>query len=279
MYFAPISATADALKTAPTKTVKRLRLYVGKKAISATVQIPEKVTHGLAPLLALHGISRKAETIFGAFGPACDRAGRILIVPRFSRKDWPHFQTIGRHRPDQALLALMDHLHQTGVISAGRVSLFGYSGGAQLAHRFAMLYPQRIASLHVAAAGWYCVPDHKLTFPMGLAQPNTQPDKTGGFNAASLSTLQLRAFLKLPIYVYVGREDVMRDDTLRKHPTLEAHQGRTRLARARSYIASLRCAAEARCISPDMDFTELPGCAHDFSTCAKAGMTRLVCTR
>lgn len=271
MYLAPISPTADER----TATVNRFCLCVGKKAVSASVQIPRRVTSGLAPLIALHGISRKSDDILRAFGPECDRAGRILIAPRFSRKDWPHFQTIGRQRPDQALLALIDHLYQTGVIPTRRVSLFGYSGGAQLAHRFAMLYPQRIASLHVAAAGWYCAPDHEQTFPMGLGQP----EKTAGLDAASLSTLQLRAFLRLPIHVYVGADDITRDDALRQHHALETHQGRTRLARARSYIAGLRRAAEACSVSPNMDFTELPGCAHDFSTCAKAEMTRLVCTR
>ncbi len=271
MYLAPIPPKVKA----PTTTLKDLHLYSDKKVISARVQIPARINPGLAPLIALHGISRDASGILRAFGPACDRAGRVLIVPRFGRKHWSHFQTIGRHRPDQALLALMDHLQQAGVISTARVSLFGYSGGAQLAHRFAMLYPQRIASLHVAAAGWYCAPDDKQAFPMGLGQPGTAI----GLDTASVAVRQLRPFLKLPIHVYVGGADTTRDNALRKDPLLDTHQGRTRLARARTYIASLRRAAEARSISPDMDFTELLGCAHDFSTCAKAGMTRLVCTR
>ena len=110
---------------------------------------------------------------------------------------------------------------------------------------------------------------------MGLGQP-AEPE---GLNAASLAKRQLRNFLTLPIHVYVGREDVERDDALRKDPSIETHQGRSRLARARSYAESLRRAARARSIPAQVEFTELPGCAHDFSICAKAGMTRLVCTR
>ncbi|MEO0748840.1 MAG: alpha/beta hydrolase [Pseudomonadota bacterium] len=271
MYLAPIPTQDDA----PTATLQHLNLNAGKKVISARVQIPARINLDLAPLIALHGISRSASEIYRAFGPECDRAGRVLIIPRFGRKHWSHFQTIGRHRPDQALLALMDHLRQTGVISTPRVSLFGYSGGAQLSHRFAMLYPQLISSLHVAASGWYCAPDYTQAFPMGVGQPSAAT----GLNAASIAARQLRLFLKLPIHIYVGSEDIQRDDNLRKDPVLDALQGRNRLARARSYIASLRRAAEARSILPDMDFTEVPGCAHDFSTCAQGGMARLVCTR
>ncbi|MEM1075926.1 MAG: alpha/beta hydrolase [Pseudomonadota bacterium] len=270
MYLSTIVPSVET----PTPTLKNLRVYAGTKVLSARVQIPARLNPDLAPLVALHGISRSASSILRAFGPACDRAGHVLIIPRFGRAHWSHFQTIGRHRPDRALLALMDHLRQTGIISAGRVSFFGYSGGAQLAHRFAMLYPQRIASLHVAAAGWYCAPDHKQVFPMGLGRS----DATKGSNTASIAIRQLRPFLKLTIHIYVGGQDIERDNALRKHPELDTHQGRNRLARARSYIGTLRRAAEARGISPNMDFTELPGCAHDFSTCAQAGMTRLVCT-
>ncbi|MEO0751693.1 MAG: hypothetical protein AAFY25_07810 [Pseudomonadota bacterium] len=269
MYFLPIVPSVD------TPTLMNLRVYAGTQILSVRVQIPSRLNPDLAPLVALHGISRDASGILHEFGPACDSAGRVLIVPRFGRAHWSHFQTIGRHRPDRALLALMDHLRQTGIISTARVSLFGYSGGAQLSHRFAMLYPQRIASLHVAAAGWYCAPDHKQVFPMGLGRPDTAM----GHNIASFAIRQLRPFLKLPIHVYVGGQDIKRDDALRKGPVLDTIQGRNRLARARSYIAALCGAAEARSISPNMDFTELPGCAHEFSTCAQAGMTELVCTR
>ncbi|MEM6376179.1 MAG: hypothetical protein AAF686_08045 [Pseudomonadota bacterium] len=271
MYLAPMQ-----LKTStPTTRLENLWLHVGSKVLSARVQVPAQLNPELAPLLALHGISRRSSKILAEFGPECERQGRILIVPRFGRKHWSHFQTIDRHRPDIALLTLIAHLEQAGVISTPRISLFGFSGGAQLAHRFAMLYPHRIASLHVAAAGWYCAPDKDQSFPRGLGQP-AHPT---GFNPASLAVLQLPAFLQLPIHVYVGCADTEKEAALRQGLALETHQGATRLARARSYIGSLQQAAEARGIAPDLNYAELPGCGHDFSACAQAGMTPLVCSR
>lgn len=34
---------------------------------------------------------------------------------------------------------------------------------------FAMLYPQMVVRLNVAAAGWYCMPDARAIHPYGLA--------------------------------------------------------------------------------------------------------------
>lgn len=253
-----------------------LRVHVGKRRLSARVQIPSRsMPHSMPPLLALHGISRDTDAIMQNFGRPCARSGRVLIVPSFSEADWRHFQTIGSNRPDRALLALLDQVQALGLAQTDRVALFGYSGGAQLAHRFAMIYPQRVAALHVASAGWYCMPDHGLPFPMGLGQAETKQK----FDAAALARGQLPVFLRLPIHVYVGSDDTDRDQALRKHPLIETAQGTHRLARGRRYAAALQEAAQARSLTSRTTFTELPDCAHSFSTCAQAGLAELVCTQ
>ncbi len=274
MHVTPITAAAKAGE-AMTLT---LSARVGRRRVAASVQLPAACAaegRTLPPLVALHGISRDAAGIAEAFGPICARAGRVLIVPHFSERDWPRFQRIGRVRPDLALLSLITELRALGLVEAGRVALFGYSGGAQLAHRFAMLYPQRIAALHLAAAGWYCMPDETLPFPVGLKSAG----KPGGFDAASLALGQLPAFLSLPVRIYVGDRDTARDQALRSDPRIDASQGLDRVSRARRYAAALRDAAAAKGIAPDIGLTELEGCAHSFSECAQAGLTRLVCAR
>ncbi|MEL7257496.1 MAG: hypothetical protein AAFN80_06570, partial [Pseudomonadota bacterium] len=67
-----------------------------------------------------------------------------------------------------------------------------------------------------------------------------KPGAAKGLDTASIAIRQLRTFLKLPIHIYVGGADTTRDDSLRKDPVLDTDQGRTRLARARNYSASLR---------------------------------------
>ena len=51
----------------------------------------------------------------------------------------------------------------------GRVDLVGFSGGAQFAHRFAMLYPGCVRRVVVAAAGWYTYIDPSRPFPLAAA--------------------------------------------------------------------------------------------------------------
>lgn len=252
----------------------RLTVKIGKRPLTADVTLPGPDRLSTQPpLLALHGISRNAGALRRVFAPLCAAQGRVLITPRFSNADWRHFQTIGRHRADRALLALLDQVHLLGLADVSRVSIFGYSGGAQLAHRFAMLYPNRVAALHVAAAGWYCLPNSSLPFPMGLGAG----DGCTPLDVTLLAQSQLPAFLKLPLRVYVGAEDIERDPALRKHPTIDAVQGLHRRSRALRYAKAFRDAGQARSISPDVTFTQLPGCAHSFAACVRAGLAALVC--
>jgi pimeloyl-ACP methyl ester carboxylesterase len=262
-----------------------LSLRLKNKALTASIHVPANIDHSCPPLLALHGISRNAAAISASFAPTCLVRGQVLIVPRFSRKHWPHYQQIGRVRADKAVLELMSTVQSLGFVKTGTFDLFGYSGGAQLAHRFAMLYPNRINTLHVAAAGWYCVPNTTQIFPMGLGLPTSKrPGSVGSTRKtarlqqiASLARVQLDTFLKLRFRIYVGDEDETRDPALRQCEHLDLFQGKTRRERARNYAESLTRAAHDAGITPDVVLSELPGCVHSFSQCAAAGMTQLVC--
>lgn len=237
-----------------------LRAQAGKRPLRARY-LPGEGT----PLVALHGISRGADAIWRAFQPHSKHQGRALLVPSFDAKAWPHFQRIDTVRPD---LPLLDLLREAGL--AGRkIDLFGYSGGAQLAHRFAMLYPHRVARLHIAAPGWFCLPDTRALWPEGLAKPGLP--RLRKFDPAALSRLQLPAYLALPVRIWVGAEDGQRDAALRQSPDLDRLQGMTRIDRAHAYAEAFIRAARTHGITPDIDVTLLPGCGHDFTQCAKLG--------
>ena len=212
------------------------------------------------PVVILHGISRNAGDLARLFSPEAERTGRTLVVPYFSEDAWPTFQRPCKAaRPDQALLALLDAVAATLPGRAGPVDLFGHSGGAQLAHRFAMLYPHRVTALHLVAAGWYCLPDETMPYPYGLA-PGTD---RAGVTWARRHTDGLREFLRLPVSVYVGSRDVARDPALRTTSALDAGQGRNRHARARAYVAALTAAADRIALPARARFVELPECDHD----------------
>lgn len=218
--------------------------------------------------MVLHGISRDAEGILEAFRASPHRAGRVLIAPIFTEPEWPVFQRITeRIRPDLALLGVMSALRKRGILTASRIDMFGFSGGAQLAHRFAMLYPHHIGALHVSSAGWYSLPDADVLYPYGLS---------GVAGAAGKWARRMRgglhALLSAPIMVYVGAlDDDERDASLRRNERLDASQGVTRCARAAAYARAMRAAAIARAIEPKVEFVELPGCGHSFADCARIG--------
>lgn len=243
-----------------------------RRQLRAAVIVPTNLS-GRRPLLVLHGISRDSQALLRHFGPQAQRTGRIIVAPRFSRKHWPVFQRPTRkNRPDSALLALLDALSQHHTGFDRPLDIFGYSGGAQLAHRAAMLYPQRFAHLHLGAAGWYCLPSNSQPYPYGLGGAAAEPA-----NLVACKRAMLPAFLDRPITVYAGACDTQRDDALRQNPTLDATQGATRLARAKTYVATLRAAAKAHNITPQVRFVELPGCGHSFDECAaRAGLARMV---
>lgn len=249
---------------------EKLRLTTSDGKFTARVFIPNFVDRSLPPVIALHGISRNADAIYTAFAASAIDSGRILIVPRFSRKHWPVFQRPGNVRPDQAILALIEMLRNSGTIQTESFELFGFSGGAQLAHRFAMLYPYLVSRLHLASAGWYCLPDVSLSYPAGLCQP-IRPLRENENNLLEKMRAQLADYLRLPLRVYVGTADTSQDTALRSKPRLDAVQGPHRLARARSYVAHFSKAAKMHGITPDVRLFSLDNCGHDFSQCAVSG--------
>ena len=249
---------------------------------SAAGVLPAKIIRpsdqsGLPPLVVLHGISRNADELVDLFRAEAERSGRIVVIPHFSEKRWPIFQRPSRAaRPDLALLALLTHVAAVESALSGSFDLFGHSGGAQLAHRFAMLYPHKVGRVHLVAAGWYCLPDAGMPYPYGLGANETP----GSQRWVRRHEQALAAYLRLKVQVFVGTNDIGRDESLRKNHALDLLQGRTRLARAETYVQRFTDAAHARAIRPDITLIHLPGVAHDVAEAIrKTGLARLVADR
>lgn len=254
-------------------TVSAHRIASASGTLSAQFIRPA-VPSGLPPLVVLHGISRNAEALVDMFRPASQDTGRSILVPHFGARDWPNFQRpSSSSRPDQALLALLALMGAIDAGFSGRVDLFGHSGGAQLAHRFAMLFPHRVGRLNLAAAGWYCLPDTSMAYPYGIGADATPDTLTW----ARRHQGAMPEYLRLGVRVFIGTNDTLRDASLRQTPDLDRLQGLTRLARAETYVARFRAAAQAHGIVPDITLTHLPGVTHDVAQAiAEAGLARLV---
>lgn len=255
----------------PAQTVE-FRPAAEAGALASWLAIPENVAHGQPPLVAVHGIRRNARQQAELFAQRASALGRPVIAPVFDRQQWPRYQqAVRRGRADLALIALMEGLAREGVWRASQFELFGFSGGAQFAHRFAMMHPQMVTRLTVASAGWYTFPD-AAPFPYGLAARRDRIDPWSAVDEDRIAD-----FLAIPTQVCVGADDNLRDRNLRAGERIDAQQGENRLVRGIRWAKALRQAAEARGMSSRASFIALSACGHDFRQCVlRGGLDRIV---
>ncbi|MEM8589255.1 MAG: alpha/beta hydrolase [Pseudomonadota bacterium] len=228
------------------------------------LHVPRRIDPTARPLIAVHGISRRAGAHLEAFAPWAERTGRILIAPLFAEKQCRRYQRmlVDRRRADHALFAVLKDVEATTGRTIDRFDFFGFSGGAQFGHRLALMYPDHIGRLALASAGWYTFPDQAVAFPYGLSPGEGW---AGAFRA------RLPDCLSIPILVLVGERDVLRDSALRKRTWVDERQGRTRVERAARWTMAMRDAARWRGIEPTIDFQTLPRSGHSFEACVDDG--------
>ncbi len=232
--------------------------------------LPTRVGPHTPLWVSVHGVTRQPLSHAQAFYRPAQAAGAALLVPFFSAERHRRYQRLAHpvsgRRSDLALLKTVRHVRRLCGLSASPFHLFGYSAGAQFAHRFAMAHPHQVAALALGAAGWYTWPDHTQPYPMGWA---------GMAQALQLPALDHNAFLSLPQAVWVGEHDDRPDHAMRSSPALDAWQGRDRLERARRWALAVD-SARSLALPPGRAPAPVPmhtvrRAGHDFSACARRG--------
>lgn len=230
------------------------------------IAMPETLDPALPPLFAIHGILRDARGMLDEISTRIAEASRIIVAPVFDEANWRGYQRlVGRRRADLALLSLVKSIKLSGLANIRSFDLLGYSGGAQFAHRFALLYPHLINRLALCSAGWYTFPDN-APYPYGLSVPKT---KVSGFTTHTRKNLA--RFLRLPIDVYVGERDTEIDANTRTGAAIDRQQGRNRVERAANWVDALGRVAAAHGLQAKAKLTVLKGCGHDFRQCVRQG--------
>ncbi len=229
---------------------------------------PPRTGAGARVLVVVHGISRNAEEHAHRFKRLAKQYGIVLIAPLFPKATFPDYQRLGRSgkggRPDRLLRAILDEVNDLTGADVSRVYLFGYSGGGQFVHRYAMAYADQVAAVAVGAAGWYTFPDLAARFPRGLKTRSKWLK----------SHLKPEAFLKVPMAAFVGERDVRRGSErpeLKQSVKVDAQQGLTRLERGRHWIEAMRAAAAAHGLTTAYQYEVLPHASHSFKASMKHG--------
>lgn len=227
------------------------------------VHIPSGPPEKLEVIVSVHGISRNYEEHVELIKDKCS-SNFAIVAPYFDETRYGHYQKLGvgyrEARADLSLDAALDALRKATGLETRKFHLLGFSGGAQFAHRYTLANPNRIRSLHLAAAGYYTFLNDSVAWPRGLRNCPLQRIVNANRNF----------FLRLPIDVYVGERDDVRDTTLRQGPRIDPQQGENRLERAVRWTKHVR-ELQRRSHLSFAELTILPQVGHDFRQACTTG--------
>lgn len=225
--------------------------------------VPKRGGRHAPILVTVHGISRNARAHARQFSALADKYNAVIVAPKFNKERYPTYQRLGLsgERADLALQRIVAEVSALTGANLQQLYLFGYSGGGQFVHRYAMAYPHQVTAIAIGAAGWYTLPDANRRYPYGIAPNEKLPDLH--FDASQ--------FLRIPACVLVGDEDVERDPALRVSAKLDAQQGISRLERGQRWIEAMREAADRHGLDTPYQFITLPNAGHSFSRSVRHG--------
>jgi pimeloyl-ACP methyl ester carboxylesterase len=250
---------------APERGEVLLRTLPGEPPLDYYSYLPESAGPRAPLLVLVHGISEVPRQLVERFSHLAERHGAVLAAPHFARPAFRDYQRLGRvgrgARADDALDRLLDDTARRGCARTGRVYLFGYSGGGQFVHRYAMAHPTRVAAAVVCSAGWYTFPDPRRRYPFGTRSCDDLP----GVH------LESDAYLRVPFLVTVGARDVERDASLRQTPGVDRRQGRHRVERAERWVEAMARAARKRGLPAPARLEVLAGVGHSLAENADRG--------
>jgi pimeloyl-ACP methyl ester carboxylesterase len=189
----------------------------------------------------------------------------VLVAPLFDEQRFPDYQRLGRvergGRADRMLERIVAEVGRSTPADPRKLYLFGFSGGGQFVHRFAMAYPERVASYVVGAAGWYTFPDETVPFPRGTRVRSCLDDVC----------FEPERYLKVPALVLVGERDVHEGTAMRQTAKVNEQQGDSRLERGEHWVSAMEEAAREHGYDTRFAFATLARSGHSFTRAARRG--------
>ncbi len=200
-----------------------------------------------ALLFVFHGVGRNALTYRNSARELADQRCMIVFAPLFDKERFPTWRyQRGGIVQDKSLLPrerwtvsivsdLIAWARQEERRPTAPYYLFGHSAGAQFLSRVAAFHPPSNASrIVIANPSTYVLPSTNEPAPYGL----------GGVYDQAEAERQLRAYLQLPITIYLGKDDTD-DENLSKTPSA-MQQGANRLERGQFTFDLAKSIAKAK---------------------------------
>jgi pimeloyl-ACP methyl ester carboxylesterase len=216
-------------------------------------------------VIVQHGASRNGAEYCGAWIPAAEQHGLLIVAITFSKEAWPDavtynnghvFDENASPRPrecwSQAIPGrVFALLREAAITRRDKMHLWGHSAGGQFVHRLLATQPHGIFdAVGAANPGWYTLPTLDLHYPDGL----------GGIG---LTRDDVVRFLGYPLVIFSGDRD--NDGTTENFPRHESAmaQGPNRFARAQFYIERGHAEAAKLGVPCRWSRVVVPGVAHE----------------
>ncbi|SEQ10612.1 hypothetical protein SAMN05428969_1996 [Devosia sp. YR412] len=206
---------------------------------SFTLYVPPELHADTPILVAIHGNMRNLIATRDAFADLARWKNVVVVAPLFphgvlgdDNKDGFKFIKEGSIRYDDLLLEIVEQAKQHCGLRARKFALFGFAGGGQFAHRFALLHPHRLWAASIAAPGSVTLLDDSKKWWVGIKDVN----EVLGME------IDREALARLPIHLVVGDADVDPGTNDQSHVWMPGGRdaGETAMERLRSLEASLR---------------------------------------
>src|SRR5436190_1144685 len=168
---APTVSGVNVSTVAPVLAPSRVHPGTSLQVDDFYIHIPAGAVEPLTPILVLHGMGDVGQDFSELVRPRCDSEHWMIIAPTFKYGDWRDPTVLTResaaHFP--RINDLLDRLPDiAGMSVRPQAFVWGFSRGAQAAHRYAMAYPERVAGVAMMSAGTYTLPTTSFVSPDGL---------------------------------------------------------------------------------------------------------------
>ncbi len=197
------------------------------------VHLPPDATfkQPLRVLVVLHGMGARGDAFAQRLIADSDRNGWLLIAPTFAYRDYMDTKSLMEDdlRFSQTLNATLAALpRRLGIKLRQHALLYGFSRGGQLAHRFALFYPERVETVATLSAGSYTLPiasrviednPRALPFPYGIAD----------YQAIAGYPFDFKQFSQVSFWIAVGSADTRAAEVPR---AFDPYVGNNRVQRA-----------------------------------------------
>ena len=210
-------------------------------------------------LIALHGVRRKASDMRDYWELPADRYKFMVITPEFSEEKYPgDAYALGGAGGDQnqnrekSVFATIEHLFDEMRDGQQTYVLFGYSAGAQVAHRMALLRPDnRASAIVVANAGWFTIPEFRKdknapSFPLSLV-------------GSTATDADVRKALSRRMIVMVGETDNDPEAGDMGKSDGAMKQGASRMERAENFFKNATTVSNDLGVKFAWELDEVPG--------------------